>query len=129
MPRQEKKRPHHNRRVVSTHSDSLSAHASEAAVLLALVTCPSLLIPFADNPFEPHKAAFLWLAVAASSGALLFAPAWRLREKFGRFPRLLLPFVTVALLAVVISTLGSEAPALSWWGSPLRRFGALTDIA
>lgn len=108
-----------------------SASAAEAAILVAVATCPALLIPFADHPFEPHKAAFLWVAAAAAFGAALSTPhaSWRRIRALDGWPRALIFCAAITVVTTLVSTVLSEAPALAWWGSPLRRQGTLTGIA
>ncbi len=118
--------------IVSAGSLESSRHpAAEAAILLAVATCPVLIVPFASNPFEPHKAAFLWMTAAAASAALASAPGLvrrRLRELDGRHHLFLLALACAAL-GLCLSATFSEAPHLAWWGSVLRRYGALTQVA
>src|SRR6266496_3156528 len=101
----------------------------ESAVLMALTTCPSLLIPFAANPYEPHKAAFFWpcAAVAGVACALPYASRHVRGPVRVEWTRVLVACAAVTMLAMLFSTARSDAPALAWWGSALRRQGAITQ--
>jgi hypothetical protein len=107
------------------------AAVAEVALLLALIVCPSLLIPFAANPFEPHKAAFLWTAAVISVVALIVGSGVHLRKSMVErsAPRWLVITVLCLSLSVVVSVWISESPGLAWWGSGLRRYGGLTELA
>lgn len=105
--------------------------AAEAALLLAATTCPVLFVPDASNPFEPHKAAFLWMAAVVACAAIASSPAvaWRRFRESERPHRLFLSGLAVAIAGLCLSAFFSEAPHLAWWGSALRRDGALTQVA
>ena len=100
----------------------------QAAILLAIVTVPALFIPFAQNPFEPHKAAFLWVAASAAiaAGAL---HARRVISSANKLQRAAVVVVALTTAAMIVSTVMSDAPHLAWWGSTLRAYGTLTEIA
>ena len=118
-------RPDVNRSVAAK-----SVPAAEAALLLAVTACPSLLIPFADNPFEPHKAAFLWAAAVTAAAAIVCAVP-RLKRLAADRPwtRWLVQVAIGSAVALVISASLSWSPALAWWGSGLRRYGGFTELA
>src|SRR5207249_11445309 len=100
----------------------LEPEATEALVILSLVVCPALLIPFANNPFEPHKAAFLWTAGFAACVAAATSLSIRpepLRAAHGP-TSWLLACIALATIVMFVSTARSESPALAWWGSPVR---------
>lgn len=107
------------------------AAAAEAAVLLAIATCPVLVIPFANNPFEPHKAAFLWTMTAAACAAVACAPVvgWRRLRELDGWSRVVLVGLACAVAGLCISAARSDGPSLAWWGSTLRRYGALTQVS
>lgn len=104
--------------------------AAEAAVFLTLTACPSVLMAFADNPFEPHKAAFLWVFALAGVAAIV-SDLPRLRRLTIDRPWTRGLAGTAICLAVVlaVSATRSQSPALAWWGSGLRRYGAWTELA
>ncbi len=106
------------------------APAAEALVCVAVAAVPSLVIPFGENPFEPHKAAFLWAATSAGAAALIASPeqlSRLIRER--PWTKRLAIAVGCSLVSIAVSSILSPAPALAWWGSGVRRFGALTEIA
>lgn len=105
--------------------------ATEAALLLAMATCPVLVIPFASNPFEPHKAAFLWVMAAAACAPVVGAPAfaWRRLRALDAGRRLILLGLACAVAVLCLSAARSEGASLAWWGSTLRRYGALTQVS
>jgi len=100
------------------HHEHGSAPAAEALVLLLLAAVPSLVIPFAENPFEPHKAALLWAATAAATAALLASPSrliQSLRER--TWTRRLAIAAGCSIASIAASSILSPAPTLAWWGS------------
>ena len=104
--------------------------AVEAALLLAIAACPTLLVPFGDSPFESHKAAFLWVAAAIGlTAGLMAARTWTPLASKHFWMRCFLVTATLAAVALMISIWLSPAPALAWWGSGLRRFGGSTELA
>lgn len=123
---------HMGHTIVSAGSPESSRHpAAEAALLLAVATCPALIIPFASHPFEPHKAAFLWMTAAAACAAVAFAPVvvWGQLRRFGGGRRLFLLGLACAMAGLCLLATFSEAPHLAWWGSILRRYGAATQVS
>ena len=106
------------------------ALAAEAALLLAITACPTLLVAFGDSPFEAHKAAFLWAAAAISlTAGLLAGRRWAALASDHFWIRCLLVTVALTAAGVILSVWLSPAPALAWWGSGLRRFGGSTELA
>src|SRR5206468_12579220 len=102
-------------RAKTTHHEHGSAPAAEALVLLLLAAVPSLVIPFAENPFEPHKAALLWAVTAAAMAALLASPPrviQRLRER--TWTRRLAIAVGCSIASIAASSILSQAPTLAW---------------
>src|SRR5207247_9170038 len=91
---------------------------------------PSHQMPFDENPFGPHKAALLWAVTAAATAAVLASPSrmiQRLRER--TWTRRLAIAAGCSIASIAASSILSPAPTLAWWGSGVRRFGALTEIA
>lgn len=104
--------------------------AAESALLLALTACPAILIPFGDSPFEAHKGALLWVAAATSITASLIGVRRWLAVVLDRpWMRSLLVAAVASAVALAVSVVLSQAPALSWWGSGLRRYGGSTQLA
>src|SRR5438067_1447029 len=101
---------------------------AEALVLIAVAAIPTLVIPFGENPFEPHKAALLWASAAAGTAAALASPkllTQLIRER--PWTRRLAIAAGCSVASIALSSILSPAPALAWWGSGLRRFGAVTE--
>jgi hypothetical protein len=107
-----------------------AVHPAHTPILFALVTCPALVMPFGENPFEPHKAAFLWTTTAAACAAIIGSPATcrRLATALDDWRRLMVLFAGIAAIAMLVSTMLSEAPQLAWWGSALRAHGTFTAL-
>src|SRR5438876_3062232 len=103
------------------HPELQSAPAAEALVLIAVAAVPTLVIPFGENPFEPHKAALLWAATAAGAAVLLASPkhlTQLIRER--PWTKRLAIAAGCSVASIAVSSILSPAPALAWWGSGLR---------
>src|SRR5437879_3143706 len=112
-------------RDVNTSLRRERATIADTALTLALTACPTLIVFFADSPFEPLKAAFLW-TTASIAGAVVIGDLARRIKKIENpaDSSWLRPWLAVAMglvVAVIISTAVSDSPSLSWWGSGLRR--------
>jgi O-antigen ligase len=119
------------REKVNDAVDAPAPSIAEAAVLLALAAIPSLVLPFGQNPFEPHKAALLWvlLSAAIASGFAVAVRMATLPSQPWTKRLTLAATATAALLTVSFALSPSTARALAWWGSGLRRDGAFTELA
>jgi hypothetical protein len=119
-----------NQRRVKHVNVAEQSTVAELALLFALVVCPALLIPFAENPFEPHKAAFLWTAVFTSAAALIVSGVGDIKALIAERPafRWIVTASLCSVAAMIVSVSISESPALAWWGSGLRRYGGLTEV-
>lgn len=105
--------------------------ATEIALLVAVAVCPAVVIPQGFHPFDTHKAPLLWTAAAAVFAALVasFFVRRSMAWPANGWRRALIVLAALGTVAMVVSTIRSEAPALAWWGSALRRYGTLTELS
>ncbi len=132
-----------------TKVDQWCAGVIEAGWLAALVIAPLFFNVFSSRVFEPDKISLIrtialmmlvaWLIKIANGGAI-FEPAWARNRSPAETPtqaesaRLLWRnpfFIPVAMLVVayLISTLFSLAPAVSWFGSYQRLQGTYSFLS
>jgi hypothetical protein len=104
--------------------------AARVPIVYALVTCPALMIPVGQHPFDLHKAAFLWIATATAVAAVAASPAASRALRHVDSWRAAMAITAVLTIAAMTwSTVSSDIPSLAWWGSTLRAYGTLTEIA
>lgn len=119
----------------------LAGGLAEACVLVALIVTPLYFNPQSERVFEPDKAAWvIGLALIAllalglrgleswpRAGGLAKAQGadgWR---RIRRHPILVIALVTA--LAMLLGTLGSAVPVVSFWGNYRRALGLLAWLA
>jgi O-antigen ligase len=115
---------------LTARPDGAARSAGAIATGVALTTCPTLLFPFASTPFDPPKSLALWVLAAIALPSISAELSRRTASRIRTRPMQVLWAAAAVFVAVaIVASATSAAPALAWLGSPLRRMGALTEIA
>src|SRR5947209_7615082 len=90
-------------RPLTTASGGLFA---DSAVLMALASCPALFIPFAENPFDPHKAVLFWILAAAAGAATAVTIRSDVRTfRLKNWQGVIVLWAVIAVTSIIVSTL------------------------
>jgi len=113
---------------------AILAGLGQACLLIAVAALPAWSNRYSTFGFEPDKSWLLILLTFAGLGATIAAGGIAYFRRnvsvpFRRMPAPAIIGLIVVLSFMLLSTALSIQPAWSWWGSPHRAWGLLTQLA